>query len=488
MRTHDWNGLHPSKENTYDSQGSRTCTEMENCARQENGSPQENSSSQETWERSRQTTRELLRFIEETPSVFHVIRRFEELLRGHGFEGLPETSPWHLKKGGKYFVTRNGSSLIAFSVPQQDFTNFQISAAHSDSPSFKIKERPELAVGGHYVELNTERYGGMIFAPWFDRPLSVAGRAVVKQSGRLETRLVHIDRDLVMLPNLAIHMDNHINSGYEYHPQKDLIPIFGDERSQGMFSRLIARAADAKESDLLASDLFLYCRTPGSIWGANQEYFSSPRLDDMQSAYAIMQGFLAGGNPRSVSVCCIFDNEEVGSLTKQGADSTMLSDVLERINFSLGRSPEEYRTAVAASFMVSADNAHALHPNHMDKADPVNRPFLNGGPVIKFNANQKYTTDAVSAAIFRELCRRSEVPCQSYANHSDIAGGSTLGNLSNAHVSLNTVDIGLPQLAMHSPYETAGVMDAWYLIRVMKEFYASHLQPAGEGWELVKES
>lgn len=440
---------------------------------------------QAAWEMSRQTTRELLRFIEETPSVFHVIRRFEEMLTVQGFERLPETSAWNLKKGGRYFVTRNGSSLIAFSVPEKDFANFQISAAHSDSPSFKIKENPEMAMGGRYVELNTERYGGMIFAPWFDRPLSVAGRAVVKQDGKLETRLVNIDRDLLMLPNLAIHMDRQINSGYEYHPQKDLIPIFGDERSRGMFSKLIAQAAGAEEADVLASDLFLYCRTPGAVWGASQEYFSAPRLDDLQSAYAIMQGFLAGGNPRSVSVCCIFDNEEVGSLTKQGADSTMLSDVLERINFSLGRSLEEYRTAVAASFMVSADNAHALHPNHMDKADPVNRPFLNGGPVVKFNANQKYTTDAVSAAIFRELCARAGVPCQSYANHSDIAGGSTLGNLSNAHVSLNTVDIGLPQLAMHSPYETAGVMDTWYLIRVMKEFYSSHLQPAGEGWEIL---
>lgn len=431
-----------------------------------------------------ETTQDLLSFIEDSPSCYHVIENFRQLLISRGFEQLFEEQPWKLREGGRYFVTRNGSSLIAFTVPRRHFSNFQISAAHSDSPSFKIKENPEMAAGGHYIELNTERYGGMIFAPWFDRPLSVAGRAVVRQDGMLKTKLVNIDRDLLMLPNLAIHMDPQINSGYEYHPQKDLIPIFGDERSQGMFAKIIAEALDVPQEDILGTDLFLYNRTPGSIWGANREYFSGPRLDDLQSAYAIMQGFLAGGHPDSVSICCVFDNEEVGSLTKQGADSTMLSDVLERINFSLGRSREEYLTAIASSFMVSADNAHALHPNHMDKADPVNRPFLNGGPVIKFNANQKYTTDAISGAIFRELCRQAAVPCQTYANHSDIAGGSTLGNLSNAHVSLNTVDVGLPQLAMHSPYETAGVQDTWYLIQVMKQFYSVFLHPAKNGWRI----
>lgn len=427
----------------------------------------------------------LLDFISCSPSCYHVISSFRRLLLEEGFEELRENQPWKLKKGGRYFVTRNGSSLIAFRIPENDFSNFQISAAHSDSPSFKVKEKQDLKAEGRYVELNVERYGGMICAPWFDRPLSVAGRAVVKSGDTLKTCLVNIDRDLLMMPSLAIHMNPKVNSGYEYHPQKDLIPLLGDERSQGQFPRLIADQLGVKPEDILGTDLFLYCRTPGTVWGANEEYLSSPRLDDLQCAFSIMKGFLGSkGNSRSVSVCCVFDNEEVGSLTKQGADSTLLSDVLKRICFSLGKNQEEYLQAVAGSFLISADNAHAVHPNHADKADPTNRPYMNLGPVIKFNANQKYTTDSVSAAIFREICSRAQVPCQTYANHSDIAGGSTLGNLSNAHVSLNAVDIGLAQLAMHSPYETAGAMDTWYLIRAMEKFYSTFIHPAENGWRI----
>ena len=428
------------------------------------------------------TTRELLDFIAKSPSCYHVVSNFSELLRAHGFLRILEEEAWDLERGGQYFVTRGDSSLIAFRIPSGPFRNYLISAAHSDSPSFKIKEKEELLVDQHYVELNTERYGGMICAPWFDRPLSVAGRAVVKNGASLESRLVHIDRDLLMIPNVAIHMNRNINEGYAYHAQKDMIPLYGDETAKGTFSELIAESIRVKKEDILGTDLFLYNRMPGTIWGAHGEFCSAPKLDDLQCAYALMQGFLAGGNPESVSVCCIFDNEEVGSRTKQGADSTFLQDVLERISSCLGHSPEEYKMAVAASFMLSADNAHAVHPHHLDKADPTNRPYLNHGPVIKYNAGQKYTTDAVSGALFKAVCQKAGVPWQTYANHSDVPGGSTLGNLSNAHVSLHTVDLGLAQLAMHSPYETAGTKETWYLIRAVQEFYSTILRKTTDGY------
>lgn len=427
------------------------------------------------------TTQNLIDFIAKCPSCYHAIQNFRELLTDHGFTELLESQSWELKENGTYFVVRADSSIIAFKVPSGDFANFQIVASHSDSPSFKIKENEELLVDGHYVELNAEKYGGMLCAPWFDRPLSVAGRAIVKNGNALETRLVNIDRDLVMIPNVAIHMNRQINDGYTYHAQKDMIPLFGDETAKGTFMNMIAENVNAKKAEVLGTDLFLYNRVPGTIWGANREFFSSTRLDDLQCAYTSMMAFLESGNADTVSVCCVFDNEEVGSSTKQGADSTFLSDILERINSCMGRTGEQYKMAVASSFMISADNAHAVHPHHMDKADPTNRPHMNHGPVIKFNANQKYTTDAISAAIFKSICEKAEVPYQTFANHSDQPGGSTLGNIANAHVSLNTVDIGLAQLAMHSPYETAGTKDTWYMIQVLKEFYNTHIFTTGSG-------
>lgn len=426
-------------------------------------------------------TQNLIDFIAKSPSCYHVIQNFRTLLTEAGFTELAETKPWGLTEGGQYFTVRGDSSLIAFKIPGKDFVNFQIVASHSDSPSFKIKENEELLTDGHYVELNTEKYGGMICAPWFDRPLSIAGKAVVRTGSSFETRLVNIDRDLVMIPNAAIHMNRQVNEGYAYHAQKDMIPLFGDETAKGAFRSLIADSIGAQTADVLATDLFLYNRMPGTIWGANREFFSSPRLDDLQCAYASMRAFLEGQNPESVSVCCVFDNEEVDSTTKQGAASTFLSDTLERINSCLNRRPEQYKMAVASSFMISADNAHAVHPHHMDKADPTNRPHMNHGPVIKFNANQKYTTDSVSAALFKGLCEKARVPFQTFANHSDQPGGSTLGNISNSHVSLNTVDIGLAQLAMHSPYETAGTKDTWYLTAALKEFYNTHIASVGPG-------
>lgn len=418
-------------------------------------------------------SREMMEFIRQHPSCYHVTAGFGEMLEEAGFQLLQEGQSWRLQPGENYYVTRNGSSLIAFRIPEKAFCNFQIVASHGDSPGFKVKEKPELQVDGHYVELNVEKYGGMLCAPWFDRPLSVAGRAVVRTREGIRTRLVHLDRDLLMLPNVAIHMERKLNDGYTYNAQKDMIPLLGDEASEGAFGRLLAEELQVEEQDILSTDLFLYNRVPGTVWGANREYISCTRLDDLQCAYAAVKGLLAGGHPESVSVCCVFDNEEVGSGTKQGAASTFLRDTLERICMSAGRSPEEYRMLIANSFMLSADNAHAVHPHHLDKADPTNRPYMNRGVVIKFNANQKYTTDAVSAAVFREICRHAEVPVQTYINRSDVPGGSTLGNISNHQVSLNTVDIGLAQLGMHSPYETAGVRDTEYMLQAVQEFYST---------------
>lgn len=337
----------------------------------------------------------------------------------------------------------------------------------------------------HYVKLNVEKYGGMLCAPWFDRPLSVAGRLVVKAGDRLETRLVKVDRDLLMIPNLAIHFNREVNDGYKYNAQVDMLPLYGGADAKGTFMKTVAESAGVREEDILGHDLFLYNRMPGSIWGAGGEFVSCGRLDDLQCAYATLEGFLESGHKDCVSVHVVFDNEEIGSLTKQGADSTFLEDVLRRINRCLGRDEEQYLMALASSFMVSADNAHAVHPNKGEKSDPVNRPYMNQGVVIKFST--KYATDGVSAALFRNLCREAQVPCQTLTNRSDMAGGSTLGNLSNSHVALNTVDIGLPQLSMHSPYETAGVMDTWYLIRAARRFYGTAMRSLGTGCYQVGE-
>ena len=391
----------------------------------------------------------MLDFIKKSPSCYHVIDNFKTMLDNKGFCELKENRLWNIKEGNGYYTVRGDSSIIAFYIPCKDYSNYQICASHSDSPSFKIKENPEMLTDGHYVELNVEKYGGMIFAPWFDRPLSIAGRVVVNDTATdsLSVRLVNVDRDLVMIPNVAIHMNRDVNAGYKYSAQKDMLPILGEETAKGRLNEIIAESAGVSVRNIAGMDMFLYNRVSPAIWGA--------------------------------------DNEEVGSTTKQGADSTMLSDVLERINESCNRTRQQYMMAIADSFMVSADNAHAVHPHHQDKADPTNRPYMNRGIVIKYNANQKYTTDSISASIFKKICQKSGVPIQSYINNSDIAGGSTLGNIANTHVSLNTVDVGLAQLAMHSPYETAGIKDVTYMIKAVKEFYSTHIYAENDFYKFI---
>ena len=419
-----------------------------------------------------ETTEKLLDFIEKSPTAFQAVDEMQKRLTENGFEVLSEKEYWKLVPGGKYLVTRNNSALIAFCIPEKESRVFHIMASHSDSPSFKIKENPEIKVDNSYVKLNVGKYGGMLMAPWFDRPLSVAGRVIIRRNGGLKEKLVNIKRDLVMIANLAIHMNREANNGVSYNPQKDLQPLFAVGNTDRTLLEIIAEQTGVKKEDIISHDLFLYNRMPGTVWGADREFVSSARLDDLQCAFASMEGLLRAQNHESIAVHCVMDNEEVGSGTKQGAASTFLKDTLLRINMGLGRTYEEYLMTLAGSFMVSADNAHALHPNYTDKTDPTNHPVLNKGIVIKFNANQKYCTDAVSAAIFKELCTKAGVPYQTFVNRSDIAGGSTLGNISNTQVPMNTVDIGLPQLAMHSPYETAGVKDTEYLVRAAEELFA----------------
>lgn len=421
----------------------------------------------------KEISEEMLNFIKKSPSVFHAVKNIAGELKNNGFIELTENKKWNIEKGKKYYVTRNNSSIIAFKAGSDlDDYSFNIVASHCDSPTFKIKDNYKVE-SEKYIQLNTEKYGGMIYSTWFDRPLSVAGRAIVKNDGGIETKLVNIDRDLVVIPNVAIHMNKEANSSMKYNEQVDLLPLYGSLDGSGdNFMDIVAEYAGTEKEKILNSDLFLYNRMAPSIWGSRNEFISSSRLDNMQCAYSTLKGFIKGNNSKSVNVYCCFDNEEVGSGTKQGAASTFLEDVLKRINDNLGKTTEDYHCTLASSFMISADNAHAVHPNHPEKSDPSNKVYMNKGIVIKHNAAQKYTSDAVSSSVFQLLCESADVPFQHYSNRSDIPGGSTLGNISSLKVSINTVDIGIAQLAMHSSYETAGVMDTYYMIKVIEEFFS----------------
>ncbi len=395
----------------------------------------------------------------------------KEICLEAGYRELSEGDRWDLKKGGSYFVKRGETALIAFTLPKNDFKGFRIIASHSDSPYFKIKENPEMVVENAYVRLNTEKYGGMLMAPWFDRPLSVAGRVVAKTKEGLKSINVNLDQDVAIIPNLAIHMNREANEGYKYNPQKDLLPLFSMKGEKGSFGKMIAEAAGVEEKDIYGSDLYVVNHATGSVWGVEEEFVSAPRLDDLECVFCSLKAHLKAKKSKYPALHVVFDNEEVGSSSKQGAASTFLQDVMERIETGLNRDRETYLCDLSQSFMLSADNAHALHPNYQDKADPVNHPIMGKGIVLKFNANQKYCTDGMSAAMFRDICRKVKVPVQEFTNRSDIAGGSTLGNISNLHVPMHTADIGLAQLAMHSPYETASTKDVDYMIKAMTAFF-----------------
>lgn len=422
------------------------------------------------------TNNELFEFIEKSPCSFFTVTNITDTLKGQGFTELKECEEWKIVNGGKYFVTRNLSSVIAFTMPESDFKGFNITASHSDSPCFKVKPEPEIISDG-YIKLNTEKYGGMLMHSWIDRPLSLAGRVTFKNGNKIETKLVNIDKDLMVIPNLAIHF----GKIEEPNPQTDMLPILGEETEKGAFIELIAKSADIAKDDILDWEFFVYNRDKGKVIGKDGEYIVAPRIDDLQCVYGTLKGFLRSRKSESVKVYCVFDNEEVGSSTKQGANSTFLYDTLTRICDSVGISQSEYLKRLRSSFVVSADNGHAIHPNHPEKNDPICKPRMNGGILIKYNGNQKYTTDSISGAIFKSICDEAGVPCQNFAIRSDIPGGSTLGNISTGKVSVNSVDIGLSQLAMHSSCETAGAHDTDYLINAIEKFYEKSITAISDG-------
>ena len=415
----------------------------------------------------------LTRFLDNSPSVYHAVENVRIELENAGYTRLSEGESWNLTAGGKYYLTRGGSAVLAFRVPQEAPQGFMMSASHSDRPTFKVKENGEMA--GNYTRLAVERYGGMLMATWLDRPLSIAGRVLVGTEQGVQSKLINIDRDLLMIPNVAIHMNRQANDGYKWNPAVDMLPLLGGKAVKGKLEALLEQEAGGK---ILGHDLYLYVRQKASVWGVEEEYLSSAALDDLECAWGCTQGFLNASDSRSIPVLCVFDSEEVGSNSVQGAASMLLSDVLERICQALGLNVKQM---LSQSFMVSADNAHAVHPNHPEYADAGNAPIMGGGVVLKFNASQRYTTDGLSAALFRKVCGDAGVKVQSYCNRADIPGGSTLGHISLTHVSVPTADIGLPQLAMHSAYETAAVADALALEDAMAAFYGKSLEVSAGG-------
>ena len=415
--------------------------------------------------------KELFNFIDASPTAFHCVESVKKILLDKGYKELSESEEWKVKKGDKFFVKRNGSSLIAFNIPKSGFKGFHIYSAHTDSPSFRVKENPEMIFETNYVRLNVEKYGGMILSTWLDRPLSVAGRVVVKSGKKLTEKLVNINKDLCVIPNVAIHMNHDLNSGYKYSVQNDLLPLFAISDKKGSFDDCIAKEAGVKKEDILGKDLFLYTRQKCTYTGASKEFITAPRLDDQACVFAGIKGFSEAEGGSFAGVLAAFDNEEVGSGTKQGADSTFLEDALYRVCEALSLNRSAYLRVLSESFNISADNAHGVHPAMAGKADPTSRPYLNKGVVLKFNGSQKYATDAVSAAYFRDLAASVKANVQPYYNNSDVAGGSTLGNISTAHVSVKTADIGLAQFAMHSAVETMGSKDVSDLVKIVKAYF-----------------
>ena len=415
---------------------------------------------------------DLFEFIKSSPNAYHTVDSVKRMLDKDGYTELYECDRWKLAVDGKYYVIRNGTSIIAFRTVR-DARGFMITASHSDAPTFRVKTTVEAS--GAYTRIEVEKYGGMIYYTWLDRPLSVAGRVLVKTPVGMESVLVDLDCDLLTIPSLAIHFNRGVNDGAKFNPAKDLLPLYTINGAKGDLIGSIAAKLNLDSADIISHDLFLYNRDEGKRIGKDGEFILCPRLDDLGCVYSSLVAFLAAQSTRSVPVLAVFDNEEVGSETKQGAASTFLRDTLLRISGS----DAALAVALENSFMVSADNAHAKHPSSPEMSDPDNAPVLNGGVVIKYNASQRYTTDGFSDAFFRAICERAGVKVQSYYNRADLPGGSTLGSISNTRVSVPTVDIGLPQLAMHSANESAGAYDVDEMIKALTEFYSSYIYKKG---------
>lgn len=431
-----------------------------------------------------ETTQRFLNFVDRATTAFQTVDEISAMLEEKGFQNLSvqkkEKSP--ICAGGNYFLTCNRSSLIAFSVPKDYVPTFSVMASHSDSPMLKIKENAEHEAAGHYITLDTERYGGTIYSTWFDRPLSLAGRVIVRKTVNgeqyFESKSVVFDRDLLVIPNVAIHMQKNINEECKYQAHIDLQPLFSLKEKKPSLKTMTAELLNVAENDIKALELYVVNRTHGCIFGADGEFFASPRIDNLQCAYATLQGFLKAKKYKNIAVYAIFDNEEVGSATKMGAASSFFFETLSKIAKSLDF---DLSQAITSSFLISADNAHALHPNHPELSDTKRAPVLNHGIVLKHNACQRYTTEAISATLVTEIAKKADVPIQLYANRSDMLGGSTLGAITTTKVGMTAADIGLPQLAMHSSYETAGSADTDYLIRFSQVFYESDASMSADG-------
>ena len=419
----------------------------------------------------------LINFIEKSPTAFHAVASCAEMLDSQGYSRLFEGDEWNLEAGKGYYITRNQSSVIAFRVPKGKPRNFMVAASHTDSPMFKVKSDSLSSAFEKYAKLNIEPYGGTIFSTWLDRPLSLAGRVVVSSGEKIEAKLINFDRDLLVIPNVAIHLKRDINSGCAYNPAIDLMPLLSQD-AKNDFVAFLANEVGCQKEEVLGYDLYVYNRTPATCIGMNNEFFSAPRIDNLMCAFGTLQGLINSQSENSVSVFYSADNEETGSATKQGAGSVFLSDVIDRICESFGI---DRRRALASSMLISADNGHAMHPNHPELSDAKNAPHLNGGVVIKNNAAQKYTTDGISASIFGEICAHADVPTQQYANRSDMPGGSTLGSIATTLTPMLSVDIGMAQLAMHSAYETAGANDIDHLINASTAFYNTKLTVIADG-------
>lgn len=424
---------------------------------------------------------DLVEFLQESVTPFHAAATAESWLRAAGFTRLEEADYWNLEPGKGYYTTRNGSSVVAWRVPDHAIGGWRIVASHSDSPTWKIKT--DIVENDGCRRLSVEGYGGMIMSTWLDRPLTVGGRVIVKTEDGIESRLVCIDRDLLVIPSLAIHFQRDINKGHTFNPQVDMQPLWGPAGSRTL-TDLVAEELGVDTADILDSDLQLVTRQAPTQIGPDGEFFMAPRIDDLECAATTLLGFLdaaAETDSACAPVWAMLDNEEVGSSSRMGAESSYLRDVLDRIVDAIPHSGQAMHRAMANSFMLSADNAHATHPNFPQKSDPCALVRLGGGVVLKYNASQKYTTNAVSGAIFRAICEKADVPVQVFTNRADEAGGSTLGNLQSHTLPIPMADIGLAQLAMHSAVETASVADAEAMTKAVAAFYRVHLRALGDG-------
>ena len=428
---------------------------------------------------SKQFAKNLIDFIYESPTAFHAIETSEELLKVNGFKKLEATEKWNIEKGGKYYTTKNSSAIVAFTVNTDDLTKdgFRMIGSHSDSPSFRVKPNPEMEVEKTYLKLNTECYGGPILNTWLDRPLAIAGRVILKGDNILKPveTLVNINRPVCIIPNLAIHMNRSINEGVALNKQKDMLPFVGllneTLEKDNFLLNTVANELGRKSEEILDFDLFLYEYEKGSLIGVNEELISSGRLDNLAMSHASLHALINAEAKSGVNMTVVFDNEEVGSSTKQGADSNMLINILERISLCLGQDREDFLRSLYSSFMISADLAHAVHPNVTEKHDPTNRPIMGRGPVIKINANQAYTSDSYSISIYKTICKEAGVNYQEFVNRSDERGGSTIGPISSTHIDIPSVDVGSPILAMHSIRELGCVEDHMDIYKTFKKFY-----------------